>query len=188
MAFTPLVRACPIRIISVQLLDAAGQLLRLLLLDREGHISAELHYVPREQALILASNRHWVLGPRPGFRFSVPTEPFPDGSAGWNLPEPRSRFRLAKGLGVQRECLPADPHLHRSFRTSVAAALPHLAGAETCAGGLRIHCRHRHLQVPPAPAGDGGLRVLEMPLQRPSALGAAPPAVVLTRGEYPPQP
>jgi hypothetical protein len=33
-------RHCPIRIISVQLLDAAGPLLRVLFLDREGHISS----------------------------------------------------------------------------------------------------------------------------------------------------
>ena len=53
---------CPIRIISVHLLDAAGQLLRVLFLDREGHISAQPHYVPREQALILAANQQRVLG------------------------------------------------------------------------------------------------------------------------------
>ena len=64
MAATPLVRACPIRIISVHLLDAAGQLLRVLFLDREGHISAEPHYVPRAEALILASNQQRVLGPQ----------------------------------------------------------------------------------------------------------------------------
>ncbi|MCP9860265.1 MULTISPECIES: hypothetical protein [unclassified Cyanobium] len=64
MAATPLSRSCPIRIISVHLLDAAGQLLRVLFLDREGHISAEPHYVPREQALILAANQQRVLGPQ----------------------------------------------------------------------------------------------------------------------------
>ena len=64
MAATFLVRACPIRIISVHLLDAAGQLLWVLFLDREGHISAQPHYVPREQALILASNQQRVLGPQ----------------------------------------------------------------------------------------------------------------------------
>ncbi|MFM7547638.1 MAG: hypothetical protein ACKO8I_01940 [Cyanobacteriota bacterium] len=59
MAATPRSRSCPIRIISVHLLVApgfraavaAGQLLRVLFLDREGHISVEPHYVPREQAL-----------------------------------------------------------------------------------------------------------------------------------------
>jgi len=43
---------------------AAGQLLRVLFLDREGHISAEPHYVPRDEALILASNQQRVLGPQ----------------------------------------------------------------------------------------------------------------------------
>ncbi len=64
MAATPLSRTCPIRIVSVHLLDAAGRLLRVLFLDREGHISAEPHYVPREQALILAANQQRVLGPQ----------------------------------------------------------------------------------------------------------------------------
>ena len=64
MAATPLSRTCPIRIVSVHLLDAAGRLLRVLFLDREGHISAEPHYVPREEALILASNQQRVLGPQ----------------------------------------------------------------------------------------------------------------------------
>jgi hypothetical protein len=53
---------CPIRIISVQLLDAAGRLLRVLFLDREGHISSQPHFVPREEALILAANQQRVLG------------------------------------------------------------------------------------------------------------------------------
>jgi hypothetical protein len=61
---TPLSRSCPIRIISVHLLDAAGQLLRVLFLDREGRISAEPHYMPRDEALILASNQQRVLGPQ----------------------------------------------------------------------------------------------------------------------------
>jgi hypothetical protein len=53
---------CPIRIISVQLLDAAGRLLRVVFLDREGHICAQPHYLPREEALILAANQQRVLG------------------------------------------------------------------------------------------------------------------------------
>jgi hypothetical protein len=64
MAATPLSRSCPIRIVSVHLLDAASRLLRVLFLDREGHISAEPHYAPREQALILAANQQRVLGPQ----------------------------------------------------------------------------------------------------------------------------
>jgi hypothetical protein len=55
-------RHCPIRIISVHLLDAAGQLLRVLFLDREGHITAQPHFVPRAEALILAANQQRVLG------------------------------------------------------------------------------------------------------------------------------
>jgi len=72
MAATPLIRSCPIRIISVHLLVAhgfreavaAGQLLRVLFVDREGHISAQSHYVHRAEALILASNQQRVLGPQ----------------------------------------------------------------------------------------------------------------------------
>ena len=52
---SPALRSCSIRLVSVHLLDAAGQLLRILFLDPEGHYSATPHYVPREQALILAS-------------------------------------------------------------------------------------------------------------------------------------
>jgi hypothetical protein len=55
-------RHCPIRIVSVHLLDAAGQLLRVLFLDREGHITVQPHYVPREETLILAANQQRVLG------------------------------------------------------------------------------------------------------------------------------
>ena len=62
MAVTSLSRTCSIRIISVHLLGAAGELLRVLFLDREGHISAQPHYVPREEALILAANHQRVLG------------------------------------------------------------------------------------------------------------------------------
>ncbi len=66
MAATPLVRAYPIHIISVHLLDPAGQLLRVRFLDREGHISAQPHYVPRTEALIMASIQQRVLGHQAG--------------------------------------------------------------------------------------------------------------------------
>ena len=62
MATTPLSSTCQIHIISVHLLDTAGRLLRVLFLDREGHISAEPHYLPRDEALILAANQQRVLG------------------------------------------------------------------------------------------------------------------------------
>ena len=65
MAFpSPSRPCCPIRIVSVHLLDAAGQLLRVLFLDREGQITSMPHYVPRAEALILASNQQIVLGPQ----------------------------------------------------------------------------------------------------------------------------
>lgn len=47
---------------------------------------------------------------------------------------------------------------------------------------------HHILKIPPAPASDRGLDVLEVPLQGPFALGAAPAAVVLAGREHPPQP
>jgi hypothetical protein len=45
MAATLLSRSCPIRSLSVHLLDAAGQLLRVIFLDREVHLSAQPHYI-----------------------------------------------------------------------------------------------------------------------------------------------
>jgi hypothetical protein len=50
-------------VVSVHLLGTAGQL-RVLFLDREGHISAQPHFVPRGEALILAANQQRVLGPQ----------------------------------------------------------------------------------------------------------------------------
>jgi GNAT superfamily N-acetyltransferase len=44
------------------------------------------------------------------------------------------------------------------------------------------------VQMLPAPARDRGFHVLQVPLQRAPALGAAPAAVVLAWGEHPPQP
>jgi len=57
-------RQCPIRVVSVHLLGSSGQLLRVLFLDREGHISGQPHFVPRGEALILAANQQRVLGPQ----------------------------------------------------------------------------------------------------------------------------
>ena len=50
--------------VSVHLLGTAGQLLRVLFLDREGHISAQPPFVPQGEALILAANQQRVLGPQ----------------------------------------------------------------------------------------------------------------------------
>ena len=60
----PIERQCTIRVVSVHLLGTAGQLLRVLLLDREEHISAQPHFVPRGEALILAANHRRLLGPQ----------------------------------------------------------------------------------------------------------------------------
>ena len=77
MAFSsPCRPCCPIRIVSVHLLVAegfrvavaAGQLLRVLFLDREGQITSLPHFVPQEEALILASNQQIVLGPQAAVR------------------------------------------------------------------------------------------------------------------------
>ena len=69
MATTSVSRpCCPIRLVSVHLHSAAGDLLRVLFLDREGHITSQPHYVPREEALILASNQQIVLGPQAAVR------------------------------------------------------------------------------------------------------------------------
>ena len=57
-------RQCPIRVVSVHLLGTAGQLLRVLFLDREGHISAQPYFLPQGDALILAANQQRVLGPQ----------------------------------------------------------------------------------------------------------------------------
>jgi hypothetical protein len=56
----PLERQCPIRVVSVHLLGTAVHLLRVLFLDREGHISAQPHLMARSEALILAANQQRV--------------------------------------------------------------------------------------------------------------------------------
>lgn len=58
----PAQRQCPVRILSLHLLDNAGRLLRVLFLDRQGHISAVPHFLPRSEALILAANQQRIWG------------------------------------------------------------------------------------------------------------------------------
>ncbi|KMM17853.1 hypothetical protein [Synechococcus sp. GFB01] len=60
MARTP--QACPIRLVAVHLLSAAGEISRILWLDAEGHLSSQPHWLPREQALVMASNQQLVMG------------------------------------------------------------------------------------------------------------------------------
>jgi len=67
--------ATPHRIVSVHLLDAAGRLLRVLFLDREGHFTSQPYYLPREVALILAANQQRGSGLRPGWRCSEAPAP-----------------------------------------------------------------------------------------------------------------
>jgi len=62
MATISVAPACPIRLVSFRLAARAGQLLRVLFLDGEGHISAAPHWLPREQALLLAHNQQLIWG------------------------------------------------------------------------------------------------------------------------------
>jgi len=64
MAATPLSRSCPIRIFSVHLLVAHGFRAAVAAGQLRRFISAQPHYVPRDEALILASNEQRVLGPQ----------------------------------------------------------------------------------------------------------------------------
>lgn len=57
-------QSCPIRVVAVHLLDAAGQLLRILFLDQSGRICSEPHYMPQPVALTLAANERQILGPQ----------------------------------------------------------------------------------------------------------------------------
>ena len=68
MATIPVNPACPICFISFRLAAKGSTEAQRLFLDREGHISAQPHYVPRAEALILASNQQIVLGPQAQLR------------------------------------------------------------------------------------------------------------------------
>ena len=54
--------ACPIRIVAVQLLSAAGRTARQLFLTADGELSLHPHWLPRELALVLASNQQLIMG------------------------------------------------------------------------------------------------------------------------------
>jgi hypothetical protein len=58
----PLAPAYPIRIVCVPLAGQGSRLPRLLFLDGEGQISAAPHWLPREQALLLAHNQQLIWG------------------------------------------------------------------------------------------------------------------------------
>jgi len=59
----PIPSSCPIAQVAVQLLSAAGAQSRLLFLDPQGQLSGQPHWLPQEQALLLASNQQIVMGP-----------------------------------------------------------------------------------------------------------------------------
>jgi len=62
MATTPVAPACPIRLICFRLATKGSTEARRLFLDGEGHISAAPHWLPREQALLLAHNQQLIWG------------------------------------------------------------------------------------------------------------------------------
>ena len=62
MATTPVAPACPIRLVSFRLAARGSTEARRLFLDGEGHISAAPHWLPREQALLLAHNQQLIWG------------------------------------------------------------------------------------------------------------------------------
>jgi hypothetical protein len=62
MATTPVAPACPIRLVSFRLAARGSTEARSLFLDGEGHISADPHWLPREQALLLAHNQQLIWG------------------------------------------------------------------------------------------------------------------------------
>ena len=62
MATTPVAPAYPICFISFRLAAKGSTEARHLYLDGEGHISAAPHWLPREQALLLARNQQLIWG------------------------------------------------------------------------------------------------------------------------------
>jgi hypothetical protein len=62
MATIPVEPACPIRLISFRLAAKGSTEARRLFLDREGQICADAHWLPREQALLLARNQQLIWG------------------------------------------------------------------------------------------------------------------------------
>jgi hypothetical protein len=62
MATSPVVPACPIRLVSFRLASGGSTEARRLFLNGEGHISDDPHWLPREQALLLAHNQQMIRG------------------------------------------------------------------------------------------------------------------------------
>jgi hypothetical protein len=62
MATIPVAPACPIRLVSFHLAAKGSTKARHLFLDGEGHISDAPHWLPQEQALLLAGNQQLIWG------------------------------------------------------------------------------------------------------------------------------
>ena len=60
MANIPVEPAYPIRLVSFRLAAKGSTEARRLFLDGKGHISAAPHWLPREQALLLARNQQLI--------------------------------------------------------------------------------------------------------------------------------
>jgi hypothetical protein len=62
MAIIPVAPACPICFITFRLAAKSSTTARHLFLDGEGQICADPHWLPREQALLLARNQQLIWG------------------------------------------------------------------------------------------------------------------------------
>jgi hypothetical protein len=62
MATIPVEPACPICLIFILLAAKGSTKARHLFLDGEGQICADPHWLPREQALLLAHNQQLIWG------------------------------------------------------------------------------------------------------------------------------
>ena len=60
MATTPIAPAFPIRLVSFRLAAKGSTEARQLFLDGEGQITADPHWLPRDQALLMARNQQLV--------------------------------------------------------------------------------------------------------------------------------
>jgi hypothetical protein len=62
MATTPVAPECPTLLVSFRLVAKGSTEARCLFLDGEGQICAAPHWLPREQALLLARNQQLIWG------------------------------------------------------------------------------------------------------------------------------
>ena len=62
MATIPVEPACPVHLISFRVAAKGSTEARPLFLDGEGQICADPHWLPREEALLLARNQQLIWG------------------------------------------------------------------------------------------------------------------------------